>query len=141
MNAQADAVPFEIGAGRARHMAARDHVRRWQAMLRTLYLLQLALLQARAFGTSAPLSQQDQTALRSIDESNARVLQEMAEYFDVQYTGQVPTQPVLIELPQISALEMETHTGSLLALGQEMAAILNRVRDEMLATPFFSAES
>ena len=45
-----DAVPFELGEARARHMAARDRVRRWQAMLQTFYLLQMALLQARYGG-------------------------------------------------------------------------------------------
>jgi multidrug resistance protein MdtO len=37
VNAQMDAVPFETGAQRAGHMAARDRIRRWQASERTVY--------------------------------------------------------------------------------------------------------
>jgi multidrug resistance protein MdtO len=50
VNSQADAVPFETGPARAGHMAARDRIRRWQASLRTFYLLEAPLLQFRIFG-------------------------------------------------------------------------------------------
>jgi multidrug resistance protein MdtO len=41
VNAQSDAVPFETGDRRAGDMAARDDIRRWQASLRTFYLLEV----------------------------------------------------------------------------------------------------
>jgi multidrug resistance protein MdtO len=50
VNAQSDAVPFETGPERAGDMAARDRIRRWQAYLRSFYLLQAPLLQFRTFG-------------------------------------------------------------------------------------------
>ena len=53
VNAQSDAVPFETGPLRAAHMAARDRIRRWQAYLRSFYLLEAPLLQFRLFGTAA----------------------------------------------------------------------------------------
>jgi multidrug resistance protein MdtO len=49
VTAQADAVPFETGPGRLAAMAARDRIRRWQAFLRSLYLLEAPLLQFRIF--------------------------------------------------------------------------------------------
>ncbi len=49
VNAQSDAVPFETGPLRAGDMAARDRIRRWQASLRSFYLLQAPLLQFRLF--------------------------------------------------------------------------------------------
>lgn len=49
VNAQSDAVPFETGPERAGDMAARDRVRRWQASLRSFYLLEAPLLQFRIF--------------------------------------------------------------------------------------------
>jgi multidrug resistance protein MdtO len=52
VNAQADAVPFETGPMRARDMAARDRIRRWQASLRSFYLLEAPLLQFRFFGSA-----------------------------------------------------------------------------------------
>jgi len=52
VNAQSDAVPFETGPLRAGDMAARDRIRRWQASLRSFYLLQAPLLQFRIFARS-----------------------------------------------------------------------------------------
>jgi multidrug resistance protein MdtO len=52
VNAQADAVPFETGPLRSGDMAARDRIRRWQASLRSFYLLEAPLLQFRLFGTA-----------------------------------------------------------------------------------------
>jgi multidrug resistance protein MdtO len=56
VNAQADAVPFETGPLRAGHMAARDRIRRWQASLRTFYLMEVPLLQFRLFGDPGNIS-------------------------------------------------------------------------------------
>jgi multidrug resistance protein MdtO len=50
VNAQSDAVPFETGPARAGDMAARDRIRRWQAAVRSIYLLEAPLLQFRIFG-------------------------------------------------------------------------------------------
>ena len=49
VNAQADAVPFETGPARPGDMAARDRIRRWQAFLRSFYLLEAPLIQFRIF--------------------------------------------------------------------------------------------
>jgi multidrug resistance protein MdtO len=47
VNAEADAVLFESGEDRISHLAARDRIRRWLSTLRTIYLLELPLLQFR----------------------------------------------------------------------------------------------
>jgi multidrug resistance protein MdtO len=52
VHAQSDAVPFETGPLRAGDMAARDRIRRWQASLRSFYLLEAPLLQFRIFAKS-----------------------------------------------------------------------------------------
>jgi len=49
VNAQSDAVPFETGVARVGDMAARDRIRRWQASVRSFYLLEAPLLQFRVF--------------------------------------------------------------------------------------------
>jgi multidrug resistance protein MdtO len=49
VTAQSDAVPFETGPRRLAEMAARDRIRRWQAFLRSFYLLEAPLLQFRIF--------------------------------------------------------------------------------------------
>jgi multidrug resistance protein MdtO len=56
VNAQADAVPFETGPLRSGDMAARDRIRRWQASLRSFYLLEAPLLQFRLFGIATSKS-------------------------------------------------------------------------------------
>lgn len=56
VHAQADAVPFETGVLRRGDMAARDRIRRWQAVLRTVYLLDAPLLQFRVFGQTSAKS-------------------------------------------------------------------------------------
>jgi multidrug resistance protein MdtO len=48
VNAEADAVLFESGPQRASQLAARDRVRRWLTALRTIYLLELPLLEFRS---------------------------------------------------------------------------------------------
>jgi multidrug resistance protein MdtO len=140
VNAQADAVPFEIGSGRMRHMAARERIRRWQAMLRTLYLLQLALLQARIFGTAAPPTADERAALVDFDRACAQVLQEMAAYLEAQYKEELPEDPGPIEHLLVLGGEAEAPSGSLLELGREMGKILERMRDEILAAPLYSVE-
>jgi multidrug resistance protein MdtO len=57
VNAQSDAVPFETGPLRSGDLAARDRIRRWQASLRSFYLLEAPLLQFRISGNIASKSQ------------------------------------------------------------------------------------
>jgi multidrug resistance protein MdtO len=47
VNSQADAVLFEIGRSRDQSLAVRDRLRAWQPQLRSLFLLEIALLQYR----------------------------------------------------------------------------------------------
>jgi multidrug resistance protein MdtO len=47
INAEADAVPFESGDRRPSYLAARNRIRRWLSTLRTVYLLELSLVQSR----------------------------------------------------------------------------------------------
>lgn len=47
VNSQADAVLFEIGRSRDRSLAVRNRLRAWQPQIRSLFLLEVALLQYR----------------------------------------------------------------------------------------------
>jgi multidrug resistance protein MdtO len=143
VTSQADAVPFEVGSGRMRHMAARERIRRWQAMLRTFYLLQLAVPQVRVYGSQEILSapeQNEQNALFRIDQSCSGVLMQMAKYLEVQHDEE-PRQPAFsIDHPLFLPEAAEAKAGSLLSIGREMAKILDRIRGEMLAVPLFNVE-
>ncbi len=84
VNAQSDAVPFETGPLRAGDMAARDRIRRWQASLRSFYLLEAPLLQFRLFGDGGSKP----TPFRDLENDFrfecARIFREMAESVESQ---------------------------------------------------------
>ena len=149
VNAQADAIPFEIGAARPRHMAARDHIRRWQAMLRTYFLLDLALLQYSAFATTETLGAEDSARLREFDRLCARRLETLAAQLERQYRtsqagGDAPAQPggeLDFAWPVWTMPEAKTETrGGALPLVREIRQLLDRVTEEVRATPLFAIE-
>ncbi|HYK38119.1 FUSC family protein [Alloacidobacterium sp.] len=143
VNSQADAVPFELGALRVQHMAARDRIRRWQAALRTAYLLQLALLQYRVFGSTEKLSAQAEALLQDFDQSCAQTLNDMATYLDAQ-RSKLPMPPGIQApaLPSDLAGKTASHIlpANLHSIAHELLKILQRLREQMLAQPLFAAE-
>jgi multidrug resistance protein MdtO len=143
VNAQADAVPFELGALRNQHMAARERIRPWQAMLRTVYLLQLALLHYRVFGSMEKLSDEEETFLRDFDQSCARTLNDMATYLEAQRTNDTSAPlsiepPALPSRPAAGTADAPLLPGNLLSLAQELLKIHERLRGEMLAARLFA---
>jgi multidrug resistance protein MdtO len=143
--AQSDAVPFELGELRSQHMAARDRIRRWSALLRTAYLLQLALLQYRVFGETEKLSAQAEAMMQDFDKSSEQTLNDMAAYLEAQRTKDASAS-LSIRVPVLpSALAADRTTspvlpGNLLSLADELLKILERLREQMLATPLFATE-
>jgi multidrug resistance protein MdtO len=145
VNAQADAVPFEIGAMRNQHMAARDRIRRWQAALRTFFVLELALLQFTAFAMASTLTEQTLRDIEEFDDVCTRRLQAMAAYLQ----SQSETQP---EIPATSPTHdftwpdwMQHASGEekergILRLAHGIAEILDRIWEEMLAAPLYAVE-
>jgi len=130
-------------------MAARDRMRHWQAVLRTAYLLQLALLQYRAFGSTEKLSESTEKMLQQFDQSCARTLNDMAAYLEVQRTWETSTPRSLaqnIESPAFppelaaAATDSTLLPGSLFSLAHELLKILERLREQMLAAPLFATE-
>jgi multidrug resistance protein MdtO len=141
VNAQADAVPFEIGAARPQHMAARNHIRRWQAMLRTYFLLELALLQYTAFSTAETLSEEDALRLRDFDALCARRLEDLAARLDAQ-RRELPapaSDTHLSEWPEWLTHESTGKSGAL-PLAREIFQLLTRVADEMQTSQLFAVE-
>jgi multidrug resistance protein MdtO len=89
VNAQADAVPFETGAPRARDMAARDRIRRWQAALRSFYLLEVPLVQFRVFGGADLKSQPFRDFENDFRFECARIFGQMADSLESQLATRV----------------------------------------------------
>ena len=143
--AQADAVPFELGAMRTQHMAARDHIRRWQAMLRAAYLLLLALRQYRVFGETDKLTAQAEALMQDFDHSCSRTLNDMAAYLEAQRTKSVAASLDIQATTLPSGLSADTSTGplpgNLLSLAHELTKILERLRELMLTTPLLATNN
>jgi multidrug resistance protein MdtO len=89
VNAQSDAVPFETGTARAGDMAARDRIRRWQAPLRSFYLLDAPLLQFRLFGAADSRSQPFREFENDFRFECSRIFRQMAASFQNQLTTRV----------------------------------------------------
>jgi multidrug resistance protein MdtO len=79
VNAQADAIPFEFGRDRNRHMEARAHIRRWQPALRTLYLMEVASMQHRVFGADSEFPKSLLDAQDRFHQACAGMLDAMAD--------------------------------------------------------------
>jgi multidrug resistance protein MdtO len=140
VTAQGDAVPFEVGPGRLRHMAARERLRRWEALLQTFYQMELALLQARVYGSEDLMSDPDRSLLRDIERSCASVLLEMAKYLEAQSDESAAVPAISIERPMVLPEQAQGSSGSFLSMGQELIKILARMREEMLAKPLFAVD-
>lgn len=89
VNAQSDAVPFETGPARARDLAARDRIRRWQASIRSFYLLEVPLLQFRIFGGIDPKSQAFRTFEDDFRFECAGIFRQMADSIESQLATRV----------------------------------------------------
>jgi multidrug resistance protein MdtO len=81
VNSQADAVLFEVGPSRERDLRMRERLLAWQPRLRSLFLLQVGLLEYRARVNPSELAPELLAAQREFDEGEAAVLREMAEAF------------------------------------------------------------
>jgi len=84
VSAQSDAVPFETGPSRARDMAARDRIRRWQASLRSFYLLEVPLVRFRIFGGTDPRSQPFRAFENDLRFECVRIFRQMADSLESQ---------------------------------------------------------
>jgi multidrug resistance protein MdtO len=85
VSAEADAIPFENGEQRLAYLAARDRVRRWLSILRTVYLLELPLLQIDPEEGIPQAFQQAQT--RVLDELSGPLIH-IAACLESQLNGQ-----------------------------------------------------
>jgi len=147
VNGQADAVPFEIGPLRSQHMAARDKIRRWQAALRTFFLLELALLQYTAFAVASTLTRETLRDIEEFDDVCTKRLTAMAAYLRDQRENTQDTTVSAFDAPPRSswpkwmqAASEEEEQRGILRLTHEIARILDRLWDEMTAVPLYAVE-
>lgn len=82
VNSQADAVLFETGRERANSLAVRNKLLGWQPRVRSLFLLQVALLQYRAPISPAELPAPILKAQVGFDAQIETMMKQMAQSFD-----------------------------------------------------------
>ena len=144
VNAQADAVPFETGPARAADMAARDRIRRWQASLRTFYLLEAPLIQFRVFGDVSLKSRPFAKMHDAFREQCSRSFEDMAESLENQlkkrpHDGSAPRS---LTAPLDAAQTDEQTTFSereqaLLRMLRTIASLVDRMQTEVASEPLY----
>jgi multidrug resistance protein MdtO len=148
VSAQSDAVPFETGPERAVHMAARDRIRRWQAGLRTFYLLEAPLIQFRIFGD--PHQRERPFALLQDDfrERCAVAMDEMAMSLEHQLHNRPLEKSTytkvadLIEDAEVNRrAEFSDKEIQFLGMSDTLAVIIDRLQREVATEPLYSIPS
>jgi multidrug resistance protein MdtO len=144
VNAQSDAVPFETGAARAADMAARDRIRRWQASLRTFYLLEAPLIQFRVFGDVSLKSRSFAQMDDAFRDQCSRSFERMAESLE----NQLNKRPHDVSAPRslmvpLEVAQADEHTTfserekALLRMLHTIASLVDRMQNEVASEPLY----
>jgi multidrug resistance protein MdtO len=78
----ADGVLFEFGSSRLQDLRWRDHIRRWQPQLRTLFVMRIASWKYRLHLPGFELPEAIRVSQQKYDDRSARVLEDMAEWIE-----------------------------------------------------------
>jgi multidrug resistance protein MdtO len=144
VNAQADAIPFEFGIKRAQHMVVRSFIRRWQPSLRTLYFIELALMQHRIFGAEAELPASVLEPQHRFNQACAQILGGMADRIEGK-TVMVPDGELVDALhaleaclatsgPALSGITLARVHG-LITLSQEISSLVRDSFEDVMKSP------
>ncbi len=79
VRALADGVLLEFGPSRQRDLALREHIRKWQPQLRTLFIMRSALLRYRLQLPGFELPDAVRASLQAYDECSAQMLENIAD--------------------------------------------------------------
>ncbi|HEY9127718.1 MAG TPA: hypothetical protein VIM62_11360, partial [Acidobacteriaceae bacterium] len=152
VNAQSDAVPFETGPKRIGDMAARDRIRRWQASLRTFYLLETPLLQFRIFSKATERMRPFAVVENEFRDDCAHVFQRMAQSLEDQLkmnqqgAKPMPTQGTALLMTRLEHFPAENEKDllpreqALMRMTRTIAALVDRVQTEVAQEPLYSVE-
>ncbi|MCU1293659.1 MAG: hypothetical protein JWP08_2509 [Bryobacterales bacterium] len=139
VNAQADVVQFELGSRRRAQLAMRRLIVKWQPTLRTLFLLQLAVIRYRLESSIDEAAPAIAKAQHKFDSCLAATLDAMTKYLEIGTRTQCGAALVSAyqELEQTIREHHEKVTPrayAILALSQTMVRALNALYSEMLNT-------
>jgi multidrug resistance protein MdtO len=145
VNAQSDAVPFETGELRAGDMAARDRIRRWQASLRSFYLIEAPLLQFRAFGDVHVKSKDYTTVEDDFRAECARAFLRIAESLEMQQQrkpyagGATSSLTMLLDTSPAGHAELfSERERALLRMMRSIAQLVDRLQSEVADEPLYA---
>ena len=93
----ADIVIFEFRAPRQAHLAMRDHIRKWQPQLRTLFLMRIASLKYRLQLRGFELPEAVLSSLKEYDQRSAAVLEDLADRIEAQRRSPGPIRTDLLQ--------------------------------------------
>lgn len=148
VNAQSDAVPFETGSLRAGHMAARDRIRRWQASLRTFYLLETPLTQFRLFGDNTSKSGAFARIDEVVHEECVRSFTSMAQDIENQLNGRQRDSAthrgklltLLDSEVQARQADLSEREQDLLRMIHTIASLVDRMQNEVTSQSLYATE-
>lgn len=147
VHAQADAVPFETGSARAGHMAARDRIRRWQASLRTFYLLETPLRQFRIYVDAREKSSVYVQIQKEFREECSRSFRQMADCLESQlkkqgYPGVAPCglrSLLAASIPEDTAGFSEREIA-LLRMSRTIASLVDHLQTEVASEALYAVD-
>jgi transposase len=136
VNSQADAVLFELGPSRRRDLQLRDRLLSWQPRLRSVFLLEVGLLQYRLQVRPHELAAKILQAQDDFDRAASGALQEMADAFEKR---RKPAARIDVH-PALEALDSAIHDAyqgqpspraqGVLAFSANLAALLDHLQTE-----------
>jgi multidrug resistance protein MdtO len=148
VHAEADAVLFETGKNRPGHMAARDRIRRWQATLRTFYVMELPLMQMRLYGDRTAVSAAHHAIEKRFRKCCSESLIQMADRLESEtnegsYQKQANrnrSDALLTDLANQGQSEASSEERSMLGLMSQLVRMIDELESEVLATSVFAIE-
>jgi multidrug resistance protein MdtO len=146
VSSAAGAISFETGAARAQKMAAREKVQRWQAVLRTFYLMETPLLQFYHFNERAEISDSVRQVEIHFQQSCGAVLAAIADCLEKQIVHDKYDPQLRVDLDGLLNFAtadgkpiFSSHEQTLLGLSRNIASLLDQLEKDVYATPIYTA--
>jgi multidrug resistance protein MdtO len=142
VNSEADAVLFEIGRSRDQSLAVRARLRAWQPQLRSLFLLEIALLQYRLQVSPQDLPASIVRAATHFDNEVSELLEGMARAFRLEDRSCKPHNVQMAYADLEHAILDAYHnqptprSRAVLAISAQIIELACRVLAEIKAAPF-----
>ena len=148
VHAEADAVLFETGNERPRHLAARDRVRKWQTAMRTFYVMDLPLLEMRLYSDRSSSSAAFQAIEARFREGCSEALIQIADRLQSHLKDTDPREPALPprsnqvwdDVVNQRSAELLPEEKSTVGIMDQLVRLAHNLEREVLHTSVFAIE-